>query len=383
MGTNTKSFTSAMTGAPVLSGTAGALIAVLDATLVNGFGIAAPSSVVVTGGIATATYGAGHSFEVGSVALFAGATPAGLNGEKRILTKSATAVTFDATGISNQTATGSISSKVAPAGWTKLYSGTNLAAYKMGGVAGTGGILRVDDTGTTNARVVGYMTMSDINTGTKPFPASTQVSGGMYWGKSSTASAVARNWAIFSDDCGVYVGMAAGASFPSNYAAYYFGDLLANRSPDPMACELTGNPVDLTASSSAVEGCVGYSSSVTVAGYVPQNSYSIGSAKPSFRFSLGTLAAYSGASTTYGTFPNLADNGLLIEKVQAFDSAGFRGTFPGVYHCTQAVQSSFLPLDTQAGSGAFAGKILTALTPGPTSSAATGVVFFDAASDWR
>ena len=33
MGTKTKSFTSAMTGAPVLSGTAGALIAVLDAAL--------------------------------------------------------------------------------------------------------------------------------------------------------------------------------------------------------------------------------------------------------------------------------------------------------------------------------------------------------------
>ena len=46
-------FDSTMTGAPVLSGTAGALRAVLKACMVDGFGAGAVATLTVAAGIAT------------------------------------------------------------------------------------------------------------------------------------------------------------------------------------------------------------------------------------------------------------------------------------------------------------------------------------------
>lgn len=80
----------AMSGAPTLNGVAGSLIAVLDACLVVGSGWLADPSVTVSGEIATATFSTGHSFEPDVIALVTGATPAGLNGEKRVLTSAPT-----------------------------------------------------------------------------------------------------------------------------------------------------------------------------------------------------------------------------------------------------------------------------------------------------
>ena len=388
MGTKTKSFTSAMTGAPVLSGTAGALIAVLDAVLVNGFGIAAPSSVVVTGGIATATYGAGHSFEVGSVALFAGATPAGLNGEKRILTKSATAVTFDATGISNQTATGSISSKVAPAGWSKLYSGTNLAAYKMGSVEGTGFILKVDDTGTTVARVRGYEAMTDIDTGTGPFPSIAQwAAPGLWWSKSNVASASARPWRIVADERGVYF-FPKNADTASEHQGNYFGDILSLKSNDPYACVLRANVSDLSAGVTMQTSDVGYADSSSSIGglYAARAANTLGGAVQCFNapvMSVGLPLAHTSGAAGW-TYPSPVDNGLLLTPVVIYSVQGYRGYYPGLHLSPQITNSAFSTGDVVPGSGSMAGKSVVAIKLGtPAAGAGQGVVFMDQTSDWR
>ena len=137
-------FDSAMAGAPVLSGSAGALRALLKACLVDGFGAGAVATLAVASGIATATFAGAHPYRVGTVAQFAGATPAGLNGQKRILTTTASAVTFDATGIADGTATGTITHKVAAAGWQELFAGTvtNVLCLKPTVPEATGCVLR-------------------------------------------------------------------------------------------------------------------------------------------------------------------------------------------------------------------------------------------------
>ena len=55
-------FDSSQVGAPVLSGSAGALRAVIKACLVDGFGAGAVATLTVSGGIATATYAGAHPF---------------------------------------------------------------------------------------------------------------------------------------------------------------------------------------------------------------------------------------------------------------------------------------------------------------------------------
>ena len=174
-------FDSTQPGAPVLSGTAGALRTLLKACLVDGFGAGAVDTLTVSGGIATATYAGAHPFKAGHVAQYAGATPAALNGNKVILSATGSSVTFAAPGVPDGAATGTITSKAAPAGWQELFAGTlaNVIALKPSVPEATGCVLRIDDTPTSRARVVGYEAMTDINTGTGRFPTEAQFAGGL------------------------------------------------------------------------------------------------------------------------------------------------------------------------------------------------------------
>lgn len=212
--TSVRYFDSTMSGAPSLSGTAGALISVLDACLANGFGTVTLDSLVVSSNVATGTVSAGHGFSmigsaVGSVITIAGATPSSLNGTWRIASVAdSTHFTFVTSGISNQTATGTITAVRAPLGFSKAYSGTNKAVYRANDIASSRLYLRVADDGTgaaTYARIRGYESMSDVDTGTGPFPTDAQVSGGLYWGKSSAASSTTRAWRLFGDSQGFYL----------------------------------------------------------------------------------------------------------------------------------------------------------------------------------
>ena len=207
-------FDSTMSGAPSLSGTAGTLISVLDACLINGFGTVTLNSLVVSSNVATGTVSAGHGFSmigsaVGSVITIAGATPSGLNGTWRIASVAdSTHFTFVTSGISDQTATGTITAVRAPLGFSKAYSGTNKAVYRANDVMSSRLYLRVADDGTgtaTYARIRGYESMSDVDTGTGPFPTDAQISGGLYWGKSSAASSTARAWRLIGDSQGFYL----------------------------------------------------------------------------------------------------------------------------------------------------------------------------------
>lgn len=387
----TKSFDSGMTGAPVLSGTAGALISVLDAVLVTGFGLQTATSVVVTGGIATVTYATAHAFRVDTVALVAGATPAGLNGEKRILSVlGANSITFDATGIADGTATGTITSKVAPAGWAKAFTGTNVAAYKITPPEGTGFYLRVDDTGTTTARVRGYETMSDVNTGTGPFPTVAQWAGsGLWWSKSNDASSAARPYRITPDDRGVYF-------FPKNADATYesqgnyFGDILSLKSGDPYACMIRGNTADRSA---AVGGSFGDDLVMTDGAqafdgaYVARAANTLGGAQKVSTapvMNVGLPASHV-TGAVGAPYPLPVDNGLMLTPVVIHNAQGPRGHLPGLRYSPQVVNTSFSTGDVVAGSGVMAGKKVMAIRMGNLSSAPVqcGAVFVDHISDWR
>lgn len=390
--TQVKFFHSAMTGAPVLSGTAGALIAVLDACLKDGFGVKNVDSLVVAANVATVNVTGGHIFEGGTVVLVAGATPAGLNGEKRVLSSTAGYVTFAAPGIADQTATGTITAKLAPLGWNKPHTGTNLAAYKPSDVSATGCLLRVDDTGTTSARVVGYETMSDVNTGQGAFPTAAQVLGGAFWDKAVSAGATARPWWIFGDHRAVYLCVSIG-SVTTQAIIYYFGDIVPTRTADPYACVLgAGTTAQGVSSPSSVQiACLGVSYRAAGPSYIARAGNALGTAQQCFHVGLNHISAsdaqYS-ACPQYAlmTYPNVSDNSLLFGKVAAIQGSGLRGTFPGLYHVPQSAVDSFATRDQVAGTGDLAGRTLMAQRAGAPSSTSVnvyGLCFFDVTGPWR
>src|SRR5574337_1895785 len=315
MSTKEKFYHSAMSGAPTLSGTAGALITVLDAVLKDGWGSVTLDSLVVASNVATVTRSAGIGFVVDQVVTIDGATPSGLNGEKRVLSVTATTFTFDATGISDQTATGTITAKVSPLGWDKPYSGTNLAAYRPSDVTGLRMYLRVDHTTALTPRVLGYETMSDINTGTGPFPTSTQMSGGLYWPASHTANGSAVNWVIFGDHAGFYIGVQTNSAHTAGITSiFYFGDEIPKKSGDAYSCKISGSGATLAATTSSTED-EAYSGIAKARTYVSRSVTQLGSSRAGTSYAPGLVAnSFSGSSSQVFVYPNTADNSLYVVR---------------------------------------------------------------------
>lgn len=394
--TTVKHFHSAMPGAPVLSGTAGSLIAVLDACLVTGFGLKTADSATVADGVATVAFSTGHSFEPDTIALIAGATPAELNGEKTILTTSTNAVTFAAPDIADQTATGTITAKLSAAGWEKAFSGTHLAAYRSADVQATRHFLRVDDTGTTNARVVGYESMTDANTGVAPFPTSTQIAGGGWWPKANAANATARAWTLVADSKGFYLHIHTGTTSPGICGSVWgFGDFDSLKSGDAYACALFCAGSDLATGystpSTAVECCSSTPTGVT-GPYLPRSFTGLGGALEGKHvvnsYWSAASASASGSTNAAGavapTFPNGPDNGLILSgKSLVEPSVCLRGRTRGVYVAVQNCHIAFNWRDKIDGQGDLLGRKLLAIKCGsPANSGSQGVVFADITGPW-
>ena len=398
-----KYYHSNMPGAPVLSGAAGALIAILDACLKDGFGLKTVDSLVIAGGVATMTISTGMTFEQDAVVQIAGITggAAALNGDRRLLSIAGNTATFDATGVSDQAAAGSITAKVSPLGWAKPFAGTNVGVYRATDPTSLGMYLRVDDTGTTTARVVGYETMSDVNTGTGPFPTSAQVAGGGYWEKSGAAGSTARNWIIVGDERAFYWWCVpnAATTVTSQGLLRGFGDLIPRRSTDGYAAFLQAEIASVVTSTSTMLD-LSLMTNSTGGFYLmsPRQQTGLGSATALY------LYAESKRSTTAGNmksgspsgfvspYPNTADNALDLDRALAFESFDYsvRGQLPGLLHLPQNVGFSFSTWDKIAGQGTLLGRKLMAIrtgTPGYTtqnsSSGSPGVVMIDITGPWR
>ena len=380
-------FDSSQVGAPVLSGSAGALRAVIKACLVDGFGAGPVATLTVSGGIATATYAGAHPFKVGYVAQFAGATPAGLNGNKVILSVTGTSVTFAAPGVPDGAATGTITSKAAPAGWQELFAGAlaNVIALKPSVVEATGCVLRVDDTGAINARVRAYEAMSDISTGVGMTPLESQAAGGLWWPKSATANATARAWILVADARGFYLAVAPAGG--DRYTLLFAGDIASLKSGDAYGYLLTGNQGDQTNASSVPDGCVGYSHrSARTGAYLVRGYTAIGQSTAAQRLGAhhnGSAAdVYAGtAGYSLGAYPNGANNGLLTGALE-LHAAGLRGTLPGLLHPVQDCGTSFATGATVDGTDDLAGRRLLAIRTGPSAGGTVGTVFIDTTGNW-
>lgn len=392
MSTSVKVFDSGQAGAPVLSGTAGALRAVLKACLVDGFGAGAAASVTVAAGVATAIYSSGHSFRVGSVALFAGATGTGINGERRVLTTAADRVTFAAPDAAAGTAAGSITSRMAPAGWQELFAGqlANVIALAPTVAEATGCVLRVDDTGTVSARVVGYEAMSDISTGVGAFPMPAQANDGIYWPKSMSANSTAVAWRLFADERAFHLWV--GPRYPTLGFIGSFGDLQSLRSGDAWACLISAGDSNVHYSGNNQHGCMAYGSAANASAntFLARAHTGLGGSQLVRKVAPYNLGGgYSGTQAYNANawpYPNGADNSLrlsAVEIAQAF--GGLRGRVAGLYHTPQMTGEAFGTGDRIDGQGEFAGRTFIALRAGPTGGGldGAGTAFVDVTGPWR
>ena len=391
--TSVKFVTENMPGAPTLSGTAGTLISVLDALLVTGFGLRTAVSVVVAGGVATVTLSSDalNANLLHSVILVDGvaAPMADLNGEQRVTAASTTTLQF-ATAVADGTASGTITIKSAPAGWEKLYSGTNKAVYRSTDAQSAKHCLRVDDTGTATARVVGYETMSDVDIGVGPFPTAAQLSGGGYVHKSSSANATAVGYAFAADPRIVYwcpmPGTAWGSADTNTSSNVRgFGDPIALAPGGDAWATLLSSGISTFDDCSSLSG----GESETVGALVMARPLSgiggavIASAKPY----VGGRPKRSGFDNyALGAAPSPVDGALRLSRMYVGEGTGTqitpRAEVPGVWYLPYNNASSLLPRGTIV-QGADGRKLLAIVTGGSVNFTQRGAALIDITGPWR
>ncbi len=321
----TKWYRSDLTGAPALDVTAGSIISVLDACLVNGFNANAVDSLTYDGatGQVTLTVNAGHGFVADQVIRVEGASDSSYNGDWPVdEVISPTELRYTPSAAPSQaTAGGSITVKAAPLGWTKELSGTNRAVYRA--PSGLRQYLRVEhDTDPKYALVRAASAMQDVDTGD-------------FWSRDDGFWRVSRyrnwppdQWALVGDETRFF--LANGKSDDIDKSAiYYFGDVVSLRPADAghsvLMCEHSYAYGDDLGES----GCVTNSTARSWAGDVWLDYNQVGSQR---------VYCWSGVKDLI--HPNAADNadhikaaGEVIEDHPASNQNILRGYLPALYGC--------------------------------------------------
>ena len=128
---------------------AGAMIAILKACLVDGFGSLVPDSIVwdETELLAKATFSVGHSYDKDSVVACSGSVVTDYNGEHRIIKVTSTEIWFELDTVPVAPASGSLEIKIAPLGWEITHTnGTDdILIFRPAGDLGNVS-LRIDNT---------------------------------------------------------------------------------------------------------------------------------------------------------------------------------------------------------------------------------------------
>ena len=235
-------------------------------------------------------------------------------------------------------------------GWTKPYSGTNQAVYRMPSGSNQR-YLFVDDTSALTASVRAYESMSAINTGTGPFPTVAQVAGaGMTVTKSDTASAATRP-AIFHSNgkfVHIFIGSSTVAWATGQWLA--FGDFESEKAGDAYNTLVMG-PSQAVTTLSITTGTI-------TDHYVARNHTQAGSSQ-----AVGKVFDYSrsaGGSTVNGAiaYPSQITGRIRLCPLWINDPSAVdvRGLLPGVW-CFMHTPNRARPHgDTEAGAGALSGR---------------------------
>jgi len=335
-------YDSSETGAPTLNNVAGSMIAVLDACLINGFNVKSVTSIVVASNVATVTCtGHGYSNSYGKLVKIAGATPAGLNGNKQITVTGANTFTFVTSGISDQTATGTIDARRAPLGtWQKAYTGTNKAMYRSTDTGASGALLRVEDAlsgggcTATSARVRMVEAASGVDTFTIPCPTVAQLTDGGYWQRGAN-TATAKTWRLIGD--GRFFWFLTQLSTGTSHAPYLFGDYLSYKAGDLTNAVVgfsSADPGGSTNSTTAsIDGATTLAAASVAIGFPTLLRANNGVGTSIYAACMPTIV---GMPTNPGiggvTYPSPIDGGLVIAyPTQLFEpSIGIRGAMPAL-----------------------------------------------------
>lgn len=352
-------------GAPALTGEVGKLVALLDACLVNGY-TGTVSSITRSGGTATVTVPGGfpHNLITGQSVTIAGADQSDYNITASVTVTSATTFTYAVGGTPATPATGVITYLRIAAGWTKPFTGTNKAAFLQG--AGSNGFyVRIQDDAPATAkeaRIRGFETMSDVDTGTGPFPTVGQFANGLFCRKSASADATARNWIVVADSRTFYLFVLTGDT-AGVYLTMWYGEFYSLLPSDGFRVGIIGRNIENNGGSGfdclpTLRNALGTQVS---ANYIARGHNGTGGS-----VNIGKHGDFSKSNndgtSIYGIVPytNPANGAFYLSRIWISDPTttpvnGLRGRMRGFWHFLHPL-GSVTDGDVLIGTGELAGK---------------------------
>lgn len=255
----------------------------------------------------------------------------------------------------------------ADVGWTEAFTGTDKAAFQAG--SGVQHYFRVQDDGAgtggaKEALIRGFETMSDVDTGTGPFPTAAQsalTSNSLIARKSTTADATARPWIIVADERTCYGFIKTGDN-AAVYMAFAFGEFYSLLSSDNYRSLVIGRTTENSGLITVdnLDKLSTIMTATTNGHFFPRGYTQLGT---SVAFGVhGDSAKSNDAASTVGVlpFPNPVDGGLFLSPVWLHDpttapTTNIRGRMRGFWHFLHPI-ASVADADTVSGVGDLAGK---------------------------
>lgn len=336
-------FHDGLADAPQLSGQVGVAKDALYAFLVTGFHTKTITSLTRNGTVATAVC-ASHNFEANRIIEISGVNEAGWNGRYRITSTQTGSFTFAVSNSLTTPATGTILAKYAPAQWTRLDDGSNVAAFRQG-VTG-GHYLRCDDSNAKYLKFLGYRDMTDRNNGSDQYPNGT----GYYEAKSNAADSGTRKYFFAADQEQLILGIEYyPSSYSGQYALFSWGSGIPFMVGDAFCRFMIGQSNDASSSQPGSYDVFHYINYINanddgVAGQVLAKSFDQQTGPVYFRkygFGGQNLMGY----TSPLAYPGLADLGGRIARIVMVEPglAQDRGILPGLFQTPQNLYAGNVP----------------------------------------
>ena len=361
-------FHSGMVGAPTNTNAAGSTLAIIRAVLSTGFNLLTPQSATVASGVMTLTYSAPHGYE-DKVLLRLDGAPGGSVVRRVTASAGSSSLTIPAPGFADGAVSGSLSTRVAPAGWEEVFTGAGVGVFRstIEGPGSTRFYYRVADAASGSGPKIfrGFEVMTDVDTGIGPFPSVAQETGnGIVIDRANSSSAL--TWVAVCDGRTCYLFLSYN---PANANLYgmHFGDI------SPL-----GSSDSFCAAVSKYNSSGGMLSGSSPLFYSPRSANSSGSSIVC-RF-LNPMGVSGDQSRVY---PSPIYGGMLLTRpIVTLDSDSttgvIRGTFRGLMHCSAnplTGSSSFYQIFS--GISGIDGRVAVVLDAG-----VGGCVAFPLDEDW-
>jgi hypothetical protein len=217
---------SGMVGAPQYANANDNIISILEACLVNGFNTKTATSASSISGVLTLNFASNPGFEPLQTVELAASDAALVNGQHRVVANANNQVTIAIAGLPDGAvgSTGAgITIKQAGAGWSKPFSASTKAVFRP--ATGNRRFLRVVNAVGANVQARGYEDMTDVDTGTNPFPTVAQQATPVAVNNFSSSSPANAPWFLIATNKWMHFELANALVPTAGTGAFWFADL--------------------------------------------------------------------------------------------------------------------------------------------------------------